>query len=49
MQVNENNADKNCNSFRFDESIKMAKRILEIYGMEIVYSENTCEYISVNS
>ena len=41
-EINELNTDKNCNSFRFDEAIKFAKRILLIYNMTINYNYKTC-------
>ena len=47
-EINENNADKNCNSHRFDESIKIAKRVLSIYNMSIAYDNSKDEYITIN-
>ena len=47
-EINENNADKNCNSHRFDESIKIAKRVLLIYNMSIAYDNSKDEYITIN-
>lgn len=46
--VNENNIDKNCNNQRFDESIKIAKRVLSIYNMSIAYDNNKDEYYAIS-
>ena len=47
-EINENNADKNCNSQRFDESVKIAKRVLLIYNMSIAYDNSKNEYYTIN-
>ena len=47
-EINENNADKNCNIQRFDESIKIAERVLSIYNMSIAYDDSKDEYYAIS-